>query len=53
MSDRLFVSSYRTLTTAQAEFMVPLEERDQSKDEGLDERTILKWIFQNWNGDME
>ena len=34
-------------------FLVSLEERDQSKDEGVDERIILKWIFQKWNGDME
>ena len=30
--------------------MVPLEERDKSKDKGVDERIILKLIFQKWNG---
>jgi len=33
--------------------MVPLDERDQSKDEGVNERIILKWLFQKWNGDMD
>jgi hypothetical protein len=33
--------------------MVPLEERNKSKNEGLDERIILKCIFQKWNGDMD
>jgi hypothetical protein len=32
--------------------MAPLEERDQSIDEGVDGRIILKWIFQKWSGDM-
>jgi hypothetical protein len=28
-------------------------EKDHLEDAGMDGRIILKWIFRNWNGDMD
>jgi hypothetical protein len=30
-----------------------LREKDYFKDPGTDRRIILKWIFKNWNGDID